>query len=143
MKTLMMLALLSVVGCAAAGTPSPREIRAGEDSCEYCHMSVDDPSRAAQWVAGGGGVRMFDEPGCLVAWLQRSPGVDGRAFFADASDGGWVAAEAAVFVRGAARTGMGFNILAYRDPAMARDAGGEILSWQQLLEEGVQDAHAH
>lgn len=143
---LLVLPLLGA-GCAAAGAPHPREIRPGEDACEYCHMAVDDPARAAQWVAFGGRALTFDEPGCLLAWLERNPGATGAPFVADEAGSGWIPAEEATFVRGGTETGMGFGIVAYRSAdaagAAAAERGGEVRSWADLLREGVADAHAH
>lgn len=145
--------LLAAAGCggdAVAG--EPREIRVGVDACEYCHMSVDDVERSAQWVPASGPALMFDEPGCLVAWLQRNPAAEGRAFVADGAGSGWVPAEQGAYLVGRVRTGMGFDVVAYAattdaaarlgDAAEGDGAGGEVLSWSELLERGVVDAHA-
>ena len=146
MRTLAILLIFLVSGCAAAAAPAPREIRADEDVCAYCHMGVDDPARAAEWVEPSGRVHTFDEPGCLLAWMERNPDAAGAPFVADEAGSGWIAAPDALYVRGGAETGMGFGIVAYRDPAEARAAaaerGGEVRSWNALLEEGVADAHA-
>lgn len=142
--------LLAAAGCggdAVAG--QPRDIVPGVDACEYCHMTVDDLERAGQWVPASGPAVTFDEPGCLVAWLQRNPGAEGRAFVADGAGGGWVPAEEGAYLVGRVRTGMGFDVVAYAAradaAALLRDAGGvagEVLSWTELLERGVVDAHA-
>lgn len=142
--------LLVAGGCggdAVAG--QPRDIVLGVDVCEYCHMSVDDVERAAQWVPASGPPVTFDEPGCMVAWLQRNPGVEGQAFVADGAGGGWVPAEDGAYLVGRVRTGMGFDVVAYAMDADAAEmaggeggAAGEVLSWTELLERGVVDAHA-
>ena len=139
--------LLAVAGCggdAVAG--QPREIAVGVDACGYCHMSVDDVERAAQWVPATGPAVTFDEPGCLVAWLQRNPGAAGRAWVADGAGGGWVPAEEGAYLVGRVRTGMGFDVVAYAAGADAAEQldgeAGEVLSWTELLERGVVDAHA-
>lgn len=138
-----LLAGLALSACAAAAeVPAPREIRPGEDVCANCHMAVDDGARAAQWVERDGRVRTFDEPGCLVAWLERNPAATGAPFVGDAAGGGWVAAAEAWFVHGGARTEMGFDVVAYRDEAVAGAAGGVVMSWEDLRAEGVEHAHA-
>ncbi|HEX6927288.1 MAG TPA: nitrous oxide reductase accessory protein NosL [Longimicrobiaceae bacterium] len=137
-----MLAFLTM-GCTGAGAErGPRELALGIDACEYCHMTVDDPLRAAQWIPREGRILTFDEPGCLVAWLQRNPDAEGRAFVADAETGEWLPAHDAVFHVGVTRTGMGFDVVSYADGADP-PAGGELLRWDELLTRGVRDAHTH
>lgn len=136
------------VACAASDEGrTPREIATGVDVCGYCHMAVDDVERAAQWVPESGRVITFDEPGCLIAWLQRNPGVKGRAYVADGDSGEFVAAEGATYLAGATRTGMGFDIIAFAEQGRAAErlgtGEGEILGWSELNERGVRDAHAH
>jgi len=142
------VALALGVACAGeTGPPAPREIVFGVDVCEYCHMSVDDLELAAQWVEPGGRARPFDEPGCLVAWLQAEPSRPGAGFVADADGTGWVPVEEASFVRGGPATSMGFDIRAYRSREAAERAaaetGGTVMDWETLRREGVRDAHTH
>lgn len=139
--------MLFSLGCAgASGPPTPREIVAGVDVCEYCHMTVDDPGWAAQWLEPGGKTLLFDEPGCLVAWLAAHPGEQGEAYFGDAEGTGWIPAAEAVFVRGGASTGMGFDIVAYRSreaaDRLAAELGGDVLDWSAFVREGVAHVHA-
>jgi nitrous oxide reductase accessory protein NosL len=135
-------------GCGAdAGPPGPRALDPAVDICEYCHMTVDDPGRAAQWVEPGGRRLLFDEPGCLVAWLQGRSEIAGEAFFGDAEETGWVPAGEVVFVRNGPTTGMGFDIVAYRyreqAERIAGEMGGHVMNWSELLREGVPDGHTH
>ncbi len=118
----------------------------GVDVCEYCHMTVDDHGRAAQWIEPGGKAFLFDEAGCLLAWLQARPGAVGEAFFGDAEETGWVPAAEATFIREGLATGMGFDIVAYRSRAaaeqIAAEMGGRVIDWNALQREGVADVHA-
>lgn len=142
------LLALAGMGCgAAAGPPGPRALDPAVDVCEYCHMTVDDPGRAAQWLEPGGKARLFDEPGCLVAWLEAQPDLPGEAFFGDADETGWVPAAEAIFILNGPSTGMGFDIVAYRSrdraAQVAREFGGKLMDWTDLLREGVGYGHVH
>lgn len=135
----------TAVAAACAGTAAervPRDLAWEVDVCEYCHMSVDDPLRAAQWIPQEGPILTFDEPGCLIAWLQRNPGAVGRAYVADGQSGEWVSARDAVYVVGGVRTGMGFDVVSYAREGGAKETG-ELLHWDELMARGVRDAHAH
>lgn len=140
---LLVIAAL-LLACGSTASPRPRDVTLGVDACDYCHMTVDDVSRAAQWVPVSGRALLFDEPGCLLAWLARNPSAEGEAFVALEPDGAWITADSAVFLGGALRTGMGFDVVAM-DPAAAgeRAEGGELLTWTELRRKGVGDAHAH
>lgn len=144
--------LALAVGAACAGSPEgPRSVAVGLDACAGCHMLVDDTTRAAQWVEEGGRILVFDEPGCLVAWLEDHPGAVGRAWVADAVHGAWTPAEDAAFLRDAVATSMGYEVVAYADAEAARaraaEHGGRVQGWRELLDEGVRPgggrAHAH
>lgn len=149
MTTMMpMLLAAALAGCASAeAAPSPRDVRPGLDACEYCHMRVDDARMAAQFVEANGRVRMFDEPGCMAAWMKDHADAAGAPFVADAAGGGWIAAEDAHWVRGAAGTPMGFGLAAFRDradaEARAAARGGTVAPWETILAEGVEHGHAH
>jgi copper chaperone NosL len=140
-------AALAACGRAPAEL-TPAEIAWGVDVCERCHMVIDDPDRAAQWVEPSGVARKFDEPGDLVAWLaEAGRGAEGRAFVGDFAGTGWVAAEAASFVRGAVTTAMGHDVIAFRDgsraDSLAAARGGRVVDWPTLLREGVSDDVTH
>lgn len=131
----------------AGGPPAPRDVALGVDICEFCHMSVDEPDFAAQWVSDDGRQLVFDEPGCLIAWLDEHPDARGTAFVADAEGSGWLAADHATFVHGGVSTAMGFDIRAFRSPDAARkvaaETGGSVRDWNSLLTDGAGHAHAH
>ena len=134
-------------GCARDGLArAPRDIVADVDACEFCHMAVDDATRAAQWVPVSGAALVFDEPGCLVAWLRRHPDATGTGWVADGETGEWIEAEAATYLAGSVRTGMGFDVVAYESRAAAAARlvdEGELIDWPELTRRGVSDAHAH
>ena len=147
---LLPLALLLAVACSTApGAPRPRDLMLGVDACEVCHMTVDDPGLAAQFVEPGGKVHRFDAPACLVTWVRKHPGVQGAAFVSDYERaGGWIPAGDAAFVRRDRRAAsMGLGLVALRSAGaaavLARETGGRATAWATLLRDGADDAHAH
>jgi copper chaperone NosL len=60
------LALL-LAGC---GEPGPVPIAFGERECDYCHMTAVQPGYAAELVLRTGKVYVFDDPGCLAAFVR-------------------------------------------------------------------------
>jgi len=154
------VAALALAAACAGEALLPRDIVPGVDACEGCHMLVDDPQRAAEWVGDDGTILTFDEPGCLVAWLVQHPDEAGRPWVADFAGGVWVRAEEAHYLRDGLRTGMGYDVLAFADARAAEataagvDARDEadrpsprVQTWAELLGEGVRvggsDGHGH
>lgn len=58
--------LATLFACAA---PAPRPIVYGSDQCAHCHMTIADPRFAAELVTTTGKVIVFDDIGCLSAFL--------------------------------------------------------------------------
>ena len=138
-------ALLSLVACAlpfafpAIGACSrpreavPPEIALDQDMCDWCRMTIDDPRLAAAFVPTTGGSLRFGEPGCLLSWMAEQREVPGTPFVVAREDGGWLLAPSARYARGAVRTPMAFDLAAWR----GEPAGGELVSWDRLVEEGA------
>ena len=106
-------------------------------------MIVSDPRAAAEIVAPGEELRIFDDIGCLRDYLARHEmPVGGVAFVADHRSGEWVRAIDAVYTRSKERrTPMASGIIAHanegsrdRDPAAA---GGEHLAVAAILGGGA------
>ena len=111
---------------------APPEIAIGQDVCDWCRMTIDDPRLVAAFVPAKGRSPRFGEPGCLLAWLAERPGAEGAAFVAAREDAGWLAGPSARFGRGLIHTPMRFDLAAWRgDPAAP-----EQPTWAQLLKEG-------
>lgn len=56
-----------VAGCAR---PAPRPIAVGQESCRHCHMTIADPRFAAELVTTKGKIFVFDDVGCLAAFVR-------------------------------------------------------------------------
>jgi copper chaperone NosL len=54
---------------AACGSPGPRPVALAEEVCRHCHMTITDPRFAAELVTTRGRVYVFDDIGCLAAFV--------------------------------------------------------------------------
>ena len=68
MKRMLFGACLVMTACAP-GSPAPSTIRLGEDACAHCRMTIVGIETAAQIVSPGAEPIVFDEIGCLRAYL--------------------------------------------------------------------------
>ena len=134
---LLMLAT-SLIACRASAA-EPVAIDPAHDACAECRMLISDVHLAAQLVAPGEEPKLFDDIGCLRAYLKaNTPSPAAIAFVADHGSGAWVPAGAAVYTQSSARvTAMGSGILAHADAA-SRDrdpaaANGQALRVSEVL----------
>ncbi|HKP30212.1 MAG TPA: hypothetical protein VJU15_12450, partial [Gemmatimonadales bacterium] len=68
------LAAASLAAVAACGAPGPKPIVLGETPCAHCHMSISDPRFAAELVTTHHRTRLFDDAGCLAAFVAEGAG---------------------------------------------------------------------
>jgi len=102
--TLFMGWLLS--GCGDPGT-GPIDVHWDRDSCERCRMILSDRNHAAQIRYDDANkrsrVRMFDDIGCAVIWLEDKPWRDSPSteiWTTDYRNGEWIDAQSAYYIKG-------------------------------------------
>ena len=126
---------------AACTGPAPRAIAYGQEVCRHCHMTVADPRFAAELVTSTGRVYVFDDVGCLAAFVAAGevPGdrIHSLWVYDFARPEALLDAKTAVYLRvDSLRTPMGSHLAALRagpaaDSLRAR-MGGELLRWQDI-----------
>lgn len=121
----MALTLLGIAACTTKAG-GPPEIVVDRTACSYCGMLISEPVHAAAYRAPGSEGRVFDDIGCLLRAARAETATGLQFWFHDASDGGWIAGDAAVFVVSPdIRTPMGGGVLAYRESTAAEQAAGK------------------
>lgn len=98
MKKLALGILFSFSACARSGGGMP-EIRYGRDACARCGMIVTEERFASAYVDSAGETVAFDDLGELLAAVAKDPALTSAAYVHDASDGRWLRASDAVFVK--------------------------------------------
>ena len=131
---------------AACGTPGPRPIAWGDEVCRHCHMTIADPRFAAELVTTRGRVFVFDDVGCLAAFVAGEsvpPAAVHSLWVHDfARPDSLLDARTAVYLRvDSLRTPMSSHVVALSpgdeaDQAQAR-LGGTRLSWVEVVREGL------
>lgn len=113
-------AAIGIVLFACTKGDEPKDPVWGKEPCAHCRMLVGDRRVAAQ-VFHDGERRYFDDPGCMILWLEENHltlgKADVRGWVRDA-DGGdrWLDARTARY-RGGATTPMDFGFDAHaNDP---------------------------
>jgi len=134
-----LVGLILVIACSPRG---PKDIRYGEELCDYCHMTITDPAFAAQLVTSTGKVHVFDDIGDLASFTT-----EGRVP-TDEIYGIWVnlflhpaeriPVDDAVFLQSdRLRSPMSSGLAAFRSGVTADslrgEIGGQILMWSDVL----------
>ena len=96
MRSVCLAAGLVLAACAIAcggGPPPPVAIDPAHDACAECRMLISDVHFGAQIVAPGEEPRLFDDIGCLRAYLKgHASSREATAFVVDHLSGAWVPA---------------------------------------------------
>ncbi len=114
---------LALFGCGESKKEGPREIYYGSDLCERCSMIISEKPYAAQYLTRGGGVKKFDDLGCMVEHIkqQKNPSIE-AVYVRDYETQEWIDAKAAFFVKSTSiKTPMGHGIVAFRSRESAEN----------------------
>lgn len=138
---LSLIVLLAVLLVSCQPRPSldaPPEIRYGEDTCDLCHMIINEARFAAACVTRQGEARRFDDIGDLVAYHAAHAEEVAALWVHDYDTGEWLRAEQATFVvSDAFHTPMGHGIVAVANAARAQElaasVGGQVAAFSDLL----------
>lgn len=133
---------LWLAGLAACAEPAPRPIVLDGDACAHCHMIVADERYGGELVMETGRVLVFDDAGCLAAWVREGREGTERVHSLWVVDflrpGTLIPAEEATYLRSdSLRTPMSFDLVAVAPgpPAdsLARRLSATPVSWAELL----------
>jgi copper chaperone NosL len=131
--------LLFVATSPACMPTRPRAIAWGRESCSHCHMTLVDSRFAAELLTRTGKAVVFDDVGCLAAWLGENSIAVASSWVANfAAPDQWLLADNAVYLRSdTLRTPMASGLAAL-PPGRRADSvrallGGTLLTWSEVL----------
>ncbi len=156
MRLRTFLAVLLLFSMAALGTAcgthahEPVEVDELTHRCAICNMAVTDDRHAVQIIAKDGQPLLFDDLGCMYAWIaQHGNDSIGAAFVRDYHDLTWLKMEEAYYVYDAAiRTPMAYGVISFADEQAARSfiaehGSGTLLTADDLAEHTWESDHEH
>ena len=138
------LALATATACGGATADRPPEVALGQDLCDRCNMIISEARFASAYVTADGAVRRFDDIGDMLLY-HADQGEEVASFWVhDYRTGEWMRAESAYYVMSEdIQTPMGHGIVALSTreeaEALAGDAGGMVMTWEELLERRPSD----
>jgi len=139
--------ITALVGAAliACTRPAPRPIAYGDEACRHCHMTIADPRFAAELVTATGKVYVFDDVGCLTAFVQEGTvppkQVRGLWVYDYLQPDSLLDARQAIYLRvDSLATPMASHLVALRAGPAADSVrsrlGGTLIAWEQLPARG-------
>ncbi len=140
-RVLSSFAVLALALSANACGSGPRPLVAGEDSCRYCRMTIEDPRFGAMVLTARGRLETFDSIECLAGYVAPLKGTTAprAVWVADVEHAGrWLDVQHARFVYGGTlHSPMGRKLAAVdssADPAAIRERlGGVLMSWTEVI----------
>ena len=141
-KVLSFLLLMGVIAILAAcgnKEAKPVAINEGTDICATCNMQVVDNQFATQIILENGKSLVFDDIGCMYAWVDDNANqkIDVQ-FVRDYNDKEWVKKEDATYVYNpSVITPMAYNVISFTDKADAEkfaadNEGSTLLTASEL-----------
>ncbi|MBI3317176.1 MAG: nitrous oxide reductase accessory protein NosL [Candidatus Omnitrophica bacterium] len=135
---LVFLAVFSLAGCGERDLTKPPKIAYGRDFCVQCRMIIEEERFVSAAVTDDGHFLKFDDIGCLAVYEKDQNMSLIRSWVRDASGGGWIAREKALFVYSPDLvTPMGYGFVAFvSDLAaqeFAKEKTGRLVAWNELL----------
>ncbi len=136
-RTALLVACVAIIAACRAGA---RAIVAGEDSCRYCRMTIDDPRFGALVETARGRTETFDAIECLTSFVVAQPAsaAPKAIWVADyATPSRWLDATRARYLyRSRVQSPMGRTLVAFGPEQSATDLvaqyGGRVVSWSEL-----------
>ncbi len=120
---MLVVAAAAVAAVVWRGTrlpEGPEPVAWDREACAHCRMHIGEPGFAAQLILADGRILDFDDPGCLLAYVDDERPEVHRAWVHHATEDRWIRLEAAAFVP-VDRSPMG-----YRLAAVDRGAAGAM-----------------
>ncbi|WP_026582976.1 nitrous oxide reductase accessory protein NosL [Bacillus sp. J33] len=139
LKQIIYMSCLTILLAACTSEAAkPVDIRQNEDSCDVCHMGIEEMDAAAQMILKNGKPVLFDDIGCMVEYFQKEKPEYEAAFVHDYQTKEWISFDASWFVHDQnIASPMSYGIAAFHSEedalAFLEEHEGEAYSKDDLL----------
>lgn len=138
-KWLSILMFVLLLGACGDKAYEPRDINPETDVCYICNMSVTSIDYAAQVVLKNNDIVVFDDLGCLMAYIKQNGEEEiGAAYIRDTNSSKWLNIKDASYAYSADYwTPMNYGVLAFATEEEAKEymkeQPGKIVPYNELL----------
>lgn len=135
---IVLLISFSLLAACSETSHEPVDISLDSDQCFTCHMGVEDSQSATQSILTDGTPRIFDDVGCMLAYLQETNDEVAISYVIDYDSGEWLDITEATFVHDQSiQTPMSYGFIAFSTEEAANqyieeNGHGERLSSEEV-----------
>lgn len=139
----VMILFTFLVGCSSKSAFKPQPIDPSVDSCDQCHMGIQNVKASAEVILKDGTPKKFDDIGCMTVYLQGNLEQAANVFVHDYMTGEWIDMYEAVFIQGSSvKSPMNYGFVAFSSQKDAEtfqaENGGKLYTPEDLLKADVQ-----
>lgn len=143
LSILMLLLFVIVAGCSNQGAFEPQPIDTNVDSCDQCHMGIQDIKASSEVIMKDGTPKKFDDIGCMVLFINKNQEQVANVFVHDYVTSDWLDMNKAVFIQGSKiNSPMNYGFVAFSSTeeaeAFQAENGGELFTPDDVLKADVQ-----
>lgn len=139
----MLLLIVILAGCSSQNAFEPQPIDTTIDSCDQCHMGIQDVKASSEVILKDGTPKKFDDIGCMVLFIKDHEKEVANVFVHDYVTSEWIDMNDAAFVQGSKiKSPMNYGFVAFSSTEEAKtfqaENGGEIFTPEGVLKSDVQ-----
>ncbi|WP_374723973.1 nitrous oxide reductase accessory protein NosL [Calidifontibacillus erzurumensis] len=142
-SVIILLLLGILAGCSGKSAFEPVSIDTNVDSCDECHMGIQNLKASSEVILKDGTPKKFDDIGCMIIFLRDHLEEAANIFVHDYHTDEWVNLYEAYFVQNdTVSSPMGYNFAAFKSQEEAynfkAEHGGELYTPEKLLKVDVE-----
>ncbi|SHF88717.1 nitrous oxide reductase accessory protein NosL [Ornithinibacillus halophilus] len=135
----MFISVGILVGCSEDVSMEPVEIDESVDSCDVCHMGIQDKGASSQIILNDGTPKKFDDIGCMLTYYVDNQEEVGKVYVHDYHSNDWIDMVDATFIQDSSISSpMSYGIIAFESQedaeAFQQDNGGEMYVGDEITD---------
>ncbi len=142
LSLVMLLLFVILTGCSSQDAFEPQPIDTTVDSCDECHMGIQDVKASSEVILKDGTPKKFDDIGCMVLFIKDHQEEVANVFVHDYVTSEWMDLNNATFIQGSKiKSPMSYGFVAFSSTEEAKafqtENGGELFTPEDVLKADV------
>lgn len=138
----MLLLFVILTGCSSQDAFEPQPIDTTVDSCDECHMGIQDVKASSEVILKDGTPKKFDDIGCMVLFIKDHEDEVANVFVHDYVTSEWIDMYNSTLIQGSKiKSPMNYDFVAFSSTEEAKafqtENGGELYTSGDVLKADV------